>query len=78
MEVILKNEGYEVLKFYDSSLAAKEAEKNHDIDLAILDIMMPGIDGFEFAENVKIAPCLDGENVKFVPFYGGDCVKTAK
>ena len=31
---------------------------------------------FEFAENVKIAPCLDGENVKFMPFYGGDCVKT--
>ena len=53
VEVILKNEGYEVLKFYDSRLAAKEIEKNKDIDLAILDVMMPGIDGFSLCAKIR-------------------------
>ncbi len=53
VEVILKNEGYEVLKFYDSRLAAMEAEKNHDIDLAILDVMMPGVDGFTLCARIR-------------------------
>jgi len=53
VEVILKNEGYEVLKFYDSRLAAMEIEKNKSIDLAILDVMMPGIDGFTLCAKIR-------------------------
>lgn len=53
VEVILKNEGYEVLKFYDACLAAMETEKNKDIDLAILDVMMPGIDGFSLCAKIR-------------------------
>ena len=30
----------------------------------------------EDGENVKISLVFNGENVKFVPFYGGGCVKT--
>ena len=53
VEVILKNEGYDVLKYYDSRLAAREIEKNKDIDLAILDVMMPGIDGFSLCAKIR-------------------------
>lgn len=53
VEVILKNEGYEVLKFYDSCLAAKEIEKNSSIDLAVLDVMMPGTDGFTLCTKIR-------------------------
>ena len=53
VEVILKNEGYEVLKFYDSRLAAMEIEKNKNVDLAILDVMMPGIDGFSLCTKIR-------------------------
>jgi len=53
VEVVLKNEGYEVLKFYDARLAEKEIEKNRDIDLAILDVMMPGIDGFTMCTKIR-------------------------
>ena len=53
VEVILKNEGYEVLKFYDSRLAAMEIERNSSIDLAILDVMMPGIDGFSLCAKIR-------------------------
>lgn len=53
VEVILCNAGYKVLKFYDSCLAAKEIEKNQSIDLAVLDVMMPGIDGFSLCNKIR-------------------------
>ena len=53
VEVILKNEGYEVLKFYDSTAALCEIESNNSIDLAILDVMMPGLDGFTLCSRIR-------------------------
>lgn len=53
VEVILKNEGYEVLKFYEAQAALKEAEKNTAIELAILDVMMPGVDGFSVCAKIR-------------------------
>ena len=53
VEVILKNEGYETLKFYNSLEAAKKAEGNAGIDLAILDVMMPGMDGFSLCAKIR-------------------------
>ena len=53
VEVILKNEGYEVLKFYDAGLAAREIEKNREIELVVLDVMMPGIDGFSLCAKIR-------------------------
>lgn len=53
VDVVLKNEGYETIKFYDSSDAYKEIQNNKNIDLAILDVMMPGIDGFELCTKIR-------------------------
>ncbi|MBQ7045932.1 MAG: VanR-ABDEGLN family response regulator transcription factor [Clostridia bacterium] len=53
VDVVLKNEGYETLKFYDSGDAYKEIQNNKNIDLAILDVMMPGIDGFELCRKIR-------------------------
>ena len=53
VDVVLKNEGYETLKFYDSLEAFKEIQNNTDIDLAILDVMMPGIDGFKLCTKIR-------------------------
>ena len=52
IELYLKNEGYNVYKTYSSEKALKII-KQRNIDLAILDIMMPGIDGFNLCEKIR-------------------------
>lgn len=52
IELYLKNEGYNVYKTYSSEKALKLI-KQRNIDLAILDIMMPGIDGFNLCEKIR-------------------------
>lgn len=53
VEVVLKNEGYETIKYYDPFAAKKETETNRTIDLAILDVMMPGMDGFALCAKIR-------------------------
>ena len=48
----LKNEGYLVHEFYDSEDAVKFLE-NNEVDLAMLDIMMPKIDGYEICNRIR-------------------------
>ena len=43
----LQFSGYEYLVFDNGREAADYLEKDHSFDLALLDIMLPGIDGFE-------------------------------
>lgn len=54
MNAVLKREGYEVLTAENGIQALEVLEVQH-IDLIILDIMMPGMDGYEFAEELKNA-----------------------
>ena len=52
LEVYLKNENYTVYKYY----CAKDAMpciENGDIDLAILDIMLPDMDGFSLCQLIR-------------------------
>lgn len=53
VDVVLKNEGYETFKFYDAVEAYKEVQNNKNIDLAILDVMMPGLDGFTLCAKIR-------------------------
>ena len=48
----LKKEGYEVLKAYDSEETLKIIEDN-DVNMFIVDIMLPGMDGFELVRNLR-------------------------
>lgn len=52
LEVYLQNEGYRVYKFYNG-LDALDCLKNTEIHLAILDIMLPDMDGFRLCQEIR-------------------------
>lgn len=45
--------GYETLLFDDGAEAARYLDKDHAFDLALLDIMLPGLDGFGLLEHME-------------------------
>lgn len=52
IEIYLNNENYNVYKYYSSKNIMNDLEKM-EIDLAILDIMMPDIDGFSLCQRIR-------------------------
>lgn len=52
IQVYLNNDGYTVYKFYNGVDALKCIEKT-EIDLAILDVMLPDIDGFRICQKIR-------------------------
>ena len=52
IDIYLTGEGFHVIKAYDGSQALKLLETN-DVDLMILDVMMPGLDGIRTTLKVR-------------------------
>lgn len=52
IDIYLKNENYKVHKFYTSDNILKFLETNL-IDLAILDVMLPNVDGFSLCKEIR-------------------------
>ncbi|WP_100066104.1 VanR-ABDEGLN family response regulator transcription factor [Miniphocaeibacter massiliensis] len=52
VEIYLKNEGFNVFKFYNGKDAIN-CIKNENLDLAVLDIMLPDIDGFSLCQSIR-------------------------
>lgn len=55
-KIIQKNltaAGFAVAAFYDGAEAAKYLASDSDFDLALLDVMLPGMDGFELMGHMK-------------------------
>lgn len=52
LELYLVNEGYQVYKFYQGKEAA-ECVGRTGIDLALLDVMLPDIDGFQLCKDIR-------------------------
>lgn len=53
IEIYLSKEGYNILKAYDGEEAIEILNNNDDIQLIILDIMMPKMDGIEVANRIR-------------------------
>ena len=53
IEIYLSKEGYNILKAYDGEEALEILNNNDDIQLIILDIMMPKMDGIEVANKIR-------------------------
>ena len=54
LEVYLKNEGYTVHKFYNGG-DALQCVRQQRLDLAILDVMLPDLDGFTLCQRIREA-----------------------
>lgn len=52
LEVYLKSDGYTVYKFYNGTEALQCIEET-DLDLAVLDVMLPDIDGFRICQKIR-------------------------
>ena len=57
IELYLQNDQYTVYKFYTGQ-DALDCVKERKIDLAILDVMLPDIDGFQILKKIR-------ENIHF-------------
>lgn len=53
LELFLTKEGYKIIKAYDGEEALKVIDENNDIALAILDIMMPKVDGNNLVKIIR-------------------------
>jgi two-component system response regulator VanR len=52
LELYLKNEGYTVYKFYSAKDALSCIDKT-ELDLAILDVMLPDMNGFKLCQKIR-------------------------
>ena len=52
VEVYLSNEGYQVFKFYNATEALQCVEEQ-DLGLAVLDVMLPDMDGFTLCQRIR-------------------------
>ncbi len=52
VEVYLRNEGYTVHKSYDAA-GALACVREHRLDMAILDVMLPDMDGFTLCQRIR-------------------------
>lgn len=53
LSIYVHNEGYDVVKAYDGKEALTKVRTNPDIDLLILDIMMPNMDGMQVVKELR-------------------------
>jgi len=56
METVLKQNGYDVIPAADGYDALEKLDRHH-VDLIVLDLMMPGMDGYEFTETLRETGC---------------------
>lgn len=52
LELYLVNEGYQVYKFYRGE-EVMDCVKRERIDLALLDVMLPDVDGFSLCQRIR-------------------------
>lgn len=69
LEFLLKNEGYQVRKSLNGIEALKAMEQ-YIPNILVLDVMMPGMDGFEVAQKVRALPQYNNTRIIFLTAKG--------
>ena len=76
MERFLQREGYEVITA-TNGLQALKAAKDENLELIILDLMLPGVDGFEVCHRLKKEPNTSGVPIIMVSGKADEADKEA-
>ena len=53
LQLLLRKEGYDVISFSNGLSAYDYIKEGNPLDLAILDVMMPGMDGYTLCKKIK-------------------------
>lgn len=53
LSTMLENYGYKVIRAFDGESAVNEVKRNHDINLVLMDLQMPVMDGFEALVQIR-------------------------
>ena len=53
LRLLFTNKGWQTLEAHDGEMAVRLAHENADIDLCIMDIMMPRMSGVEATEQIR-------------------------
>lgn len=69
LEFLLQREGYRIEKALSSAQALDLLTDFHP-DIAVLDVMMPGMDGFELAHRIRLSPGLEKTRIVFLTAKG--------
>jgi DNA-binding response OmpR family regulator len=69
LSTLLRLSGYESRSLYDGFAALKEVESFRP-DVVVLDIAIPGLDGFEVARRLRALPALQGVLLIALTGYG--------
>lgn len=69
IEFLLQREGYQIAKAYDG-LQALELAAEFQPDIVLLDVMMPGLNGFEVGQRIRQMPMLENTKIIFLTAKG--------
>ena len=69
IDFLLQREGYHTEKAYDG-LQALEKVVDFQPDIVILDVMMPGMNGFELGQKIRQMPLLEQTKIIFLTAKG--------
>ena len=69
LEFLLEREGFAVYKAYNGQQAIAQAQQLVP-DIIVLDVMMPGMDGFEVARQIRNNPALEYTKIVFLTAKG--------
>lgn len=69
IEFLLQREGFQTAKAYDG-LQALEIIADFKPDIVILDVMMPGLNGFEVGQRIRQMPALENTRIVFLTAKG--------
>jgi DNA-binding response OmpR family regulator len=69
LEYLLQKEGYQVLKAQNGEKAL-DALRQQQPDIVVLDVMMPGMSGFEVAQRIRANPKHEATRIIFLTAKG--------